>query len=324
MDYMIEKGFGWDALEPDEQIRIIESCLEDPGYHNTILKNISNSDIDFDASKYDQIITDEITKYKKESLRNSKALYFDMAGTICDIPITSENWESINIDGINKVMEYLGYNEVLSSEESRELINHFIDSKKNLRKRAKTTLEESAISDQLTNFMQYAEKQYPAVAEKRALKGLTESDIQAMDKLFVSPELDITIPFEGVVESLEKLAEKYDLYLLSNNVSRQLVIDIVEKIGCTHCFKDIFVSEDCGYRKPHINFIDYVTLKTKLKPENCVMIGDRLTQDIRMANLHNLKSIYAAMVDHEDNGEAHHEYYDYIIHDFKELEDIFL
>ena len=123
---------------------------------------------------------------------------------------------------------------------------------------------------------------------------------------------------------MRKLSEKYDLYLLSNNVSRRLVIDIVDKIGCAHCFKDIFVSEDCGHRKPHINFLDYVTSKTGLNPDECVMIGDRLTQDIRMANLHNLKSIYAAMVDHEDNDGAHGEYYDYMIHDFKELEEIFL
>ena len=54
LDYMVKKGFGWDALEPGEQLRIVESCLEDPGYHNTILQNIRKSGLDFDGDKYKQ------------------------------------------------------------------------------------------------------------------------------------------------------------------------------------------------------------------------------------------------------------------------------
>lgn len=323
LDFIVEKGFGWDALEPTEQLRIIESCLEDPGYYNTIIHNISNSGIDFDASGYNQIITEEVEIYKHNSLKNSKALYFDMAGTLCDIPITGI-WDEVNENGIRKVVEYLKWNEFLNKKEVEELTTHFVEEKKKLRKHSKDSLKEAPIRTQLSTFIKHSEKQYTEIKKQRGFKSISEEDMDMMEKLFVSTELDITVPFEGVTETLEKLAKEYNLYLLSNNVSRQLVIDIVEKVGCLHCFKDIFVSMECGYRKPHINFLNYVTSKTNLKPNDCVMIGDRLTQDIRLANLHDLKSIYVAIVEHEDNEGAENEYYDYCIHDFKQLEDIFL
>lgn len=322
--YLVKNGYGWDARDPGAQLRILNECLSSGSEYKKIKENLEQSDIDFGAEKYNDLITAELERYKKQQLKNSKALYFDMAGTLCDIPINSDNWDQINIDGINRTIDFLGFRDYLNKEQINQLIDHFIENKRKLRKQAKTTLQESAISGQLEDFMKYAEESFPDVKENRPLSSITENDMQTMDKLFVSTELDITIPFDGVVEMLEELAGKYDLYLLSNNVSRRLVLDIIDKIGCAHCFKDLFVSEDCGYRKPHINFLDYVTSITGLEPQDCVMIGDRLTQDIRLANLHNLKSIYAAMVDHEDNEGAESEYYDYIIHDFNKLKEIFL
>ncbi|MDC7126159.1 MAG: HAD-IA family hydrolase [Spirochaetales bacterium] len=319
LDFIVENGFGWDATDLEDQIRIIESCIDDPGYYNTIVKNIVKSDIDFHTEKFNLIIKKELYAYKKNMLQDSKALYFDMAGTLCDIPI-SGIWEKVNKDGIIKVVKNLGWDELLSEKDYDALCDHFVNEKKKLRKDSKLTLKEADIRIQLGDFIKYALKNYDALTNTV----ITKTKMDCLEKLFVSTELDITEPFSGVVSVLENLSKKYDLYLLSNNVSRQLVLDIVEKIGCSHCFKDVFVSVDCGYRKPHINFLKYVTSKTKLKPNECVMIGDRLSQDIRMANLYDIKSIYAAMVDHEDNNDCENEYYDYYITDFKQLEEIFL
>ena len=75
--------------------------------------------------------------YKKQALKDSKALYFDMAGTLCDIPITADNWDQINIDGIEKVMKYLGFEEFLGKKELADLTDYFVENKRKLRKKAK-------------------------------------------------------------------------------------------------------------------------------------------------------------------------------------------
>lgn len=321
--YMEEKGFGWRAMDPESQFRIVKSCIDEPGFYQQALDNIEKVNVDFSTDRYPVLIEELLQKKKKQYLRNSQALYFDMAGTLCDIPIGGI-WERVNRDGIILVMEYLGWRELVSEGDFDTMADHFVDQKKVLRKASKQSLEEAGIREQLIDFVRFCEEAHSVIKEHRGIESLDEADVDKMEKLFVSTELDITVPFEGVVPVLEDLSRSFDLYLLSNNVSRQLVINILDKIGCRHCFRQIFVSVDCGYRKPHEAFLRYVESETGVPPSESVIIGDRLTQDIRLANLHRLKSIYAAMVDHEDNEGAEREYYDYCIHDFSELRGIFL
>lgn len=323
MRYLRDHGFGWIALDSRTQLEIVRSCLSNPDFYQDAVKRLEAGKVDFSTAAYNELIGSLLQARKKAYLRDSRALYFDMAGTLCDIPI-GDIWEEVNRDGIILVMEYLGWRELLPGDGFHEMADAFVEHKKVHRRVSKKSLQEAAIRDQLTDFVCFCEEAFPLIRERRGMETLTETDLERMEKLFVSTELNITIPFEGVVPVLEELSRFFDLYLLSNNVSRQLVIDILDKIGCSHCFRKIFVSVDCGYRKPHEAFLNYVESETGVPSSESVMIGDRLTQDIRLANLHHLKSVYAAMVDHEDNDGAETEYYDYCISDFSQLLDIFL
>jgi putative hydrolase of the HAD superfamily len=140
-----------------------------------------------------------------------------------------------------------------------------------------------------------------------------------LEMLFVSTELEIAVKFPDAPKMLEELKKDYDLYLLSNNVSDILVRQITEKCGINGFFKEVFVSSDIAYRKPHRIFINEVISRTGLLPQDCIMIGDRLSQDIIMANDTGMQSVFAAMVDHEDNHGMYHISYTWYIETLAEL-----
>jgi FMN phosphatase YigB (HAD superfamily)/UDP-N-acetylglucosamine:LPS N-acetylglucosamine transferase len=317
--YLSSNNYGWDSRDTEGQLAILKTILADRTILDEKAAAMKNCPVKFGSGNMAAEIIKRTSAEKVARLRRSKALYFDMAGTLCDIPIDSGNWDRINREGLIRCLDLLGWRERLSPEEWEERVNTFIEEKKRLRKVAKKNLREYSFHLQMNAFLHDSRDRYPLLRSDH----LTHQTWEKMERAFTSTELEITVPFAGVVPLLEKLATRYDLYLLSNNVSRLLVLDIAAKIGCTHCFRNIFVSADCGWRKPDKRFLSHVNRVTGLKPSECVMIGDRLSQDIRMANIFGMKTVYAAMVDHEDNSGEEHEKYDMIIHDFAELEHLF-
>lgn len=226
-------------------------------------------------------------EFDKNRFAGVKAVCFDLAGTLCDIPIGGQ-WESINEAGIAGVLARLG----VSGPHATALVGQFIEEKKRLRKEAKTSLREYEIRGQLREFL------------SRHDVPLDHLDAAAWDELeflFIKPELDITVRFDDAKALLAYLKTKYPLYLLSNNVSRVLVERILANLELSEYFDAVFVSSDIGYRKPHEKFMQAVLSGIPHQPSECVMIGDRLSQDIEMANRFGMPSIYMAMVEHEDN-----------------------
>ena len=256
-------------------------------------------------------------------MRQIKSLLFDMAGTLADIPI-GDNWDKVTYDGISLVNKIIGLNNILNDKELYEVSSEFVESKRILRKKAKSTLQEFPIDIQLKNYLIHI------LGEKEKLKtfinnlNINSELLSKMDEAFIQTELDIIIPFNNLNSTLKNLSEKYDLYLLSNNVSTILVIEILKKLNVTKYFKQIIVSKDIGYRKPHKLFLDYVIDKTNISVNSSVMIGDRLTQDIKMADDFGMQSVFVTIADHEDNNNASGINYTYKIDDLKELNKIFL
>ena len=122
---------------------------------------------------------------------------------------------------------------------------------------------------------------------------------------------------------LAGLSKKYRLFILCNNASSVLVKKILDEEGIASYFGGVFVSAELGVRKPHKQFLGLVLGKIKEGKENCVMIGDRLNQDIRMANDAGIPSIHITLREHEDNkGEKGK--FDYSVRSIKELERLLL
>ena len=80
---------------------------------------------------------------------------------------------------------------------------------------------------------------------------------------------------------LEKLYQKYPLYVVTNGVSKTQYSRL-KGTRIDQYFQDIFVSEDIGYQKPAKEYFDYCFHKIKdIKLDQTLIIGDSLSSDIQ-------------------------------------------
>lgn len=281
--------YGWWPRTTEEAVALIERRIRDASAPEwkEVESRLQVPPCEFSIEGMARTMITMTKDFDRRRFEGVKAICFDLAGTLCDIPIGGQ-WESINEAGIASVLDRLG----VAGQRATELAALFVDEKKRLRKDAKISLREYEIRGQLRDFL---------TNQGVSLDGLGSTDWDELEYLFIKPELDITVRFDEAKELLDYLRKKYPLFLLSNNVSRILVERILEGLGLADYFDRIFVSSEIGYRKPHEKFMEAVLAGVPYAPGDCVMIGDRLSQDIELANRFGMRSIHMAMVEHEDN-----------------------
>jgi HAD superfamily hydrolase (TIGR01549 family) len=82
----------------------------------------------------------------------------------------------------------------------------------------------------------------------------------------------------GVVQALEVLSSRYKLATLSNNIIR--VKSLLEAYGIAGFFSASGISEEVGYSKPDPRIYQHVLREAGCGPEEAMMVGDRLDNDI--------------------------------------------
>ncbi len=83
----------------------------------------------------------------------------------------------------------------------------------------------------------------------------------------------------GAIEVLEYLNSKYKLHLITNGfdkVQHQKLIH--SKID--HYFETVITSEFAGYKKPQKEIFHFAISEVSAFPNNCIMIGDNIDNDI--------------------------------------------
>lgn len=86
---------------------------------------------------------------------------------------------------------------------------------------------------------------------------------------------------EGALEFIHNLQQQYDLYIVTNGVSKTQQKRLRDS-GLYPLFEDIFVSEDTGYQKPMKEYFDYVSARIPgYSAEETLIIGDSLSSDIK-------------------------------------------
>jgi 2-haloacid dehalogenase len=97
---------------------------------------------------------------------------------------------------------------------------------------------------------------------------------------------------EGAFELISELQNDYDLYVVTNGVSKTQYKRLHDS-GLFPLFKDIFVSEDTGYQKPMKEFFDYVFSRIpNFRVEAALIIGDSLSADIKGGELAGLDTCW--------------------------------
>lgn len=86
---------------------------------------------------------------------------------------------------------------------------------------------------------------------------------------------------EGALELITNLQHDYDLYIVTNGVSKTQEKRL-RKSGLYPLFKNIFVSEATGYQKPMKEYVDYVFARIPhFFMEQGLIIGDSLSSDMK-------------------------------------------
>lgn len=98
--------------------------------------------------------------------------------------------------------------------------------------------------------------------------------------------------YPGVMEMLSGLAEKYEIYIVTNgNAASQRTR--LQRSGMMEYVKDYFISETAGAAKPDKKYFDYVLEHIPgSAASDCIVIGDSLTSDMQGAVNAGMDSIW--------------------------------
>ena len=142
-------------------------------------------------------------------------------------------------------------------------------------------------------------------------------DIDEADKIYVNLLKYNCETFEDVLDFLNYLSNKYDLYVASNGMT-DVQIKRMELAKIDIYFKKYYISESCGANKPDIKFFEYIFDDLKdYDKSKYIIIGDRLDSDILGGNNVGIKTIYINRNNISDNIKP-----DYEIKDLRDIKNI--
>jgi putative hydrolase of the HAD superfamily len=97
---------------------------------------------------------------------------------------------------------------------------------------------------------------------------------------------------EGVSEVLKAIRkEGYRIAMIANGNSTS-IRNIIQNTGLQDYFDSVVISEETGIEKPYQRIFKVALAKLGVRPENAVMVGNRIDADILGANRAGMKSVW--------------------------------
>lgn len=121
---------------------------------------------------------------------------------------------------------------------------------------------------------------------------------------------------ENAEKVVSKLAKTYKLYIATNGTVA-VQQPRIEKLDILKYFQDYYISEEMGANKPSKSFfLPVFESIPDFKKEECVIIGDSLTADVKGGNIMGIKTIWF----NRFNDELPSEYNpDYVVYSLDEI-----
>lgn len=113
--------------------------------------------------------------------------------------------------------------------------------------------------------------------------------------------------FEGTVEILTYLKERYELHIITNGFEEAQERKMINS-NIKHYFKSVTNSEMVGVKKPNPRIFNFALESVKAQPQESIMIGDSLEADIEGAHKIGMDTI------HFDYKDAHSHNYKRVTH----------
>jgi putative hydrolase of the HAD superfamily len=97
-----------------------------------------------------------------------------------------------------------------------------------------------------------------------------------------------------VTDALEQLKHYYICCIASNAgaSTTRLMCWALKRVHAVKYFLFYFTSKDLGYEKPDKRFFLKISERIRIKPEECIMIGNDYSKDIEGAKAAGLKTIF--------------------------------
>ena len=110
--------------------------------------------------------------------------------------------------------------------------------------------------------------------------GVETTRVVEFNQAYLNRLLDTVVFMPEAYETVKKLHPEYKQYIVTNGV-KELQRKKIAKAHIEEFFDGIFISDEIGYEKPHIEFFNYVFDRIPTKnPDEVIIIGDSLTSDI--------------------------------------------
>ena len=103
--------------------------------------------------------------------------------------------------------------------------------------------------------------------------------INDISKLYIDYLSSYPHLFPGTINVLNELSDRYNLHIITNGF-KNIQYKKLESSGIVKFFKNVFTSEDFGYKKPHPLIFKKALEITDTSPNSAIMVGDNLEVDI--------------------------------------------
>mgnify|MGYP000339076802 CR=1 FL=1 len=113
------------------------------------------------------------------------------------------------------------------------------------------------------------------------------------------------VPFDGVVEILAQLRERFRLGLITNAYDGVVQRKRIAVSGLENYFDEILISGDIGLYKPDPQVFHILLNRIGVVPEKAIYIGDSIKHDVAGANSAGMKSVLFSKSSKRLSSEAH-------------------
>ncbi|MBT5022933.1 HAD-IIIA family hydrolase [Candidatus Woesearchaeota archaeon] len=125
--------------------------------------------------------------------------------------------------------------------------------------------------------------------------------------------------FPHAIKILKELKKKYFLIIMSDSDgTKEIKLKRMKKLGILDLFDIILTSDDTNLGKPNMKFYNSIFKKFKLKPEECIMMGDKPEVDLELAKKIGMRTVWVKHGDWAKSLEnKRFDYIDYEIRGYK-------
>ena len=111
---------------------------------------------------------------------------------------------------------------------------------------------------------------------------ISDDRINHLAKIYIDNLPNYNSLFNGTLEILDYLREKYQLHIITNGFDEIQELKL-SRSGIKNYFDKIITSESVGVKKPNPKIFNYALQITNALPRQSIMIGDNLEADIQGA-----------------------------------------